>query len=171
MARSFKTKVIINDRVDIAWLSGAHGVHLGQEDVPVTEARRLLGEGKIIGATAKTPEQAKKAEVMGANYVGSGAWFSTRTKEDAVSITFDQYLHILNTVTIPSLAVGGINKENCHLPLKAGTTVKEMLLQNGYLLEQIAVEQNGNILPQLLYEDTKVNEGDVFEVVQFVGGG
>lgn len=120
MAEDFKTKVMINDRVDIALLCGADGVHLGQEDVPVADARRLMGAEKIIGATAKTPEQAKAAEAQGADYLGSGAWFPTETKKDAVPITEERYRRILEAVTIPNVAVGGITAENCGVPLACG---------------------------------------------------
>ena len=87
MVKRFGAKLIINDRLDIALLSGADGVHLGQEDVPVKEARKLFGAGKIIGATAKTAAQARQAKEDGADYLGSGAWFSTTTKQDAVPIS------------------------------------------------------------------------------------
>lgn len=120
MAKDLKTKVMINDRVDIALLCGADGVHLGQEDVPVADARRLMGAGKIIGATAKTPEQAKAAEAQGADYLGSGAWFPTETKKDAVPITEERYRRILEAATIPNVAVGGITAENCGAPLACG---------------------------------------------------
>jgi len=120
MAKYSKTKVIINDRVDIALLGGADGVHLGQEDIPVADARWLMGAGKIIGATAKTPEQAKVAEDQGADYLGSGAWFPTETKKDAVPVTEERYRRILEAVTIPDVAVGGITVENCGYPLACG---------------------------------------------------
>lgn len=113
-------KVIINDRVDIALICGADGVHLGQEDVPAADARRLLGEGKIIGVTAKTKEQAAAAQAQGADYLGSGAWFPTRTKKDAVPLTAERYRQILEAVTIPNVAVGGITAENCGYPLACG---------------------------------------------------
>lgn len=120
MAQNTGTKVIINDRVDIALLSGAHGVHLGQDDVPAQDARRLMGSGKVIGVTAKTQEQAKAAEAAGADYLGSGAWFPTSTKQDAVPITQERYREILEAVSIPDVAVGGITVENCGVPLACG---------------------------------------------------
>lgn len=120
MAEQFDTRVIINDRVDIALLGGADGVHLGQEDVPVADARWLMGTGKIIGATAKTPEQAKAAQAQGADYLGSGAWYPTKTKKDAVPINEERYRRILEAVTIPDVAVGGITAENCGVPLACG---------------------------------------------------
>lgn len=120
MAQNTGTKVIINDRVDIALLSGADGVHLGQDDVPAQDARRLMGSGKVIGVTAKTQEQAKAAEAAGADYLGSGAWFPTSTKQDAIPITQERYREILEAVSIPDVAVGGITVENCGVPLACG---------------------------------------------------
>lgn len=120
MAACCGTKVIINDRADIALLSGADGVHLGQEDIPAEDARMLLGADKIIGVTAKTPEQAREAAKAGADYLGSGAWFPTRTKKDAVPITEERYRRILEAAPLPNVAVGGITPENCRLPLDCG---------------------------------------------------
>lgn len=115
-----KTKLIINDRLDIALLSDADGVHLGQSDIPVKEARTCLGPGKIIGATAKTVEQARRAVDEGANYLGSGAWFPTETKKDAVPISQEVYKAIIKEAPIPNVAVGGINAENGRIPLLCG---------------------------------------------------
>ncbi len=120
MTEKCHTKLIINDRVDIALLSGADGVHLGQEDVPVRDARKLLGAQKIIGATAKTPEQARQAMEDGADYLGSGAWFFTETKKDAVPISEETYQKILEAAPILNMAVGGINAQNCGKPLSLG---------------------------------------------------
>ena len=77
MANYYHTKLIINDRMDIAVLSGADGVHFGQDDIPVKDAREYLGAGMVVGATAKTPGQARIALEAGADYLGSGAWFPT----------------------------------------------------------------------------------------------
>lgn len=118
----FDTNLIINDRLDIALLCGADGVHLGQSDVPVKDARKLLGQGKIIGATAKTVEQARRAVEDGADYLGSGAWFFTETKKDAVPISEEVYQAILREAPIPNVAVGGITGENCKKPLQCGAT-------------------------------------------------
>lgn len=122
MMDKYRTRLIINDRLDIALLSGADGVHLGQEDVPVKDARKLLGAQGIIGATAKTPEQAKQAMEDGADYLGSGAWFFTETKKDAVPISEETYRRILQSAPIPNVAVGGINAENCRKPLSLGAS-------------------------------------------------
>ncbi|WP_075721326.1 thiamine phosphate synthase [Roseburia sp. 499] len=120
MTDKYQTKFIVNDRLDIAMLSEADGVHLGQSDVPVADARRILGKDKIIGATAKTVEQAVRAEQEGADYLGSGAWFFTSTKKDAVPIAEETYRDILSAVAIPNVAVGGITAENCEKPLSCG---------------------------------------------------
>lgn len=120
ITRKYKTKLIINDRLDIAALSGADGVHLGQEDIPVRDARAFLGKNAVIGATAKTVEQAEKAVEAGADYLGSGAWFFTETKKDAVPISEEMYQKILQAAPIPNVAVGGITRENCRKPLSCG---------------------------------------------------
>lgn len=120
MTSYYHIPLIINDRIDIAQLSNAEGVHLGQSDVPVEEARKLLGKDIIIGATAKTKDQAVEAEKQGADYIGSGAWNETATKLDATPITDETYKAILEAIHIPSLAVGGLTVENCERPLSLG---------------------------------------------------
>ncbi|MCD2491662.1 thiamine phosphate synthase [Lacrimispora sp. NSJ-141] len=120
LCRKYGTPFIVNDRIDIALLSDADGVHLGTDDVPVNEARRVLGDGLIIGATAKTVSQAVSAELMGADYIGSGAFFQTETKSDAMPISPDTYRQILASISIPDVAIGGITTENCGFPLSLG---------------------------------------------------
>lgn len=120
MTAGARTKFIVNDRLDIALLSGADGIHLGQSDISVSDARRCLGSGKIIGATAKTVKQALHAMEDGADYLGSGAWFATETKKDAVPISEETYCAILKAAPIPNVAVGGITAENGRKPLECG---------------------------------------------------
>ncbi len=120
MTEKYGVKLIVDDRMDIALLSGADGVHLGQSDVPVRDARAYLGSKMIIGATAKTVEQACRAQEDGADYLGSGAWFPTKTKADAVPISEETYRAILEKTTIPNLAIGGITAKNCGKPLACG---------------------------------------------------
>lgn len=122
IAGAYHTPFIVNDRIDIALLVGACGVHLGQDDVPVEKARGILGPDVLIGATAKTVEQAKEAQRQGADYIGSGAWFTTNTKQDAIPITKKTYLEILENTTIPNVAVGGIDIKNCQVPLSYGAS-------------------------------------------------
>lgn len=120
LTRRYDTVFIVNDRLDIAVLADADGVHLGQSDVPVKEARRILGADKIIGATARTVEQAVQAKEEGADYLGSGAWYATATKSDAVLLEEEVYKRILEKSGLPNVAIGGITAQNCERPLRCG---------------------------------------------------
>ena len=104
--------LIVNDNFIAAMKSGADGVHVGIEDAPVKEIRRIAGEGFIIGATAKTVEQAKRAEAEGADYLGVGAVFPSPTKKNALRITPDMLREICSSVKIPAVAIGGISHNN-----------------------------------------------------------
>ena len=112
LCRRYNVPLIINDRVDVALKSGADGVHVGIEDMPVEEIRKSVPDGFIIGATAKTVEQAKNAENSGADYLGVGAVFPSPTKKNAIRITKEQLKEISSSVSIPCVAIGGINLEN-----------------------------------------------------------
>lgn len=120
LTHRYDTVFIVNDRLDIAVLADADGVHLGQSDVPVKEARRILGADKIIGATARTVEQAVQAKEEGADYLGSGAWYATATKSDAVLLEEEVYKRILEKSGLPNVAIGGITAQNCERPLRCG---------------------------------------------------
>jgi thiamine-phosphate pyrophosphorylase len=109
---SYATPFLINDRIDIALAINATGVHLGQDDLPVALARQLLGKQAIIGATAKTVEQAKAAETDGANYLGVGALFKSPTKPEAICITFDTLRAIREATSLTIFGIGGIRKAN-----------------------------------------------------------
>lgn len=108
----YNVPLIVNDNVDAAINSGADGVHVGMEDTPVSEIRARVSNEFIIGATAKTVEQAKKAQAEGADYLGVGAVFPSPTKKDAIRITNEQLREIANSVDIPVAAIGGISKDN-----------------------------------------------------------
>lgn len=104
---------IVNDFVDIAMLVDADGVHVGQEDLPVSAVRSLLGPDKIIGLSTHSAEQAKQAELDGADYIGVGPLFSTRTKEDVCDAVGLKYLdHVVTHSTLPFVAIGGIKEHN-----------------------------------------------------------
>lgn len=105
-------KLIVNDDWKAAVISGADGVHVGLEDTSVAEIRAKTDTAFIIGATAKTVEQAKKAASQGASYIGVGAVFPSPTKKDAVRITPEKLREICRSVKIPAVAIGGISKEN-----------------------------------------------------------
>ena len=104
--------LIIDDRVDVALAVNAEGVHVGQSDMPVNIARKLMGEDKIVGATTKTVEQAKEAYEQGADYLGVGAIYPTTTKVKTVLTSTDTLRDICNAVSIPVNAIGGLNKDN-----------------------------------------------------------
>ncbi len=107
-----KVPLIINDNVQFAIDIDADGVHLGQDDMNPAEARKLLGTDKIIGVTAKTVEQAKKAQADGADYLGSGAVFGSTTKLNAKPMTKELLSEITAAVDIPVVAIGGISADN-----------------------------------------------------------
>ncbi len=108
----YEVPLVINDDVRIAAVSGADGVHLGQGDMALEEARKILGEDRIIGVSARTVEQALEAEKNGADYIGAGSVFSTGSKADAVKISYDTLKAICSSVSIPVIAIGGVNAEN-----------------------------------------------------------
>lgn len=103
---------VINDNVEIALACDADGVHVGQNDMEASNVREKIGKDKILGVSVQTVEQAILAEKKGADYLGVGAVFSTSTKLDATDVSFDTLKEICNAVTIPVVAIGGINKDN-----------------------------------------------------------
>lgn len=119
LCHRYQVPLIINDNVDVALKSGADGVHVGIEDAPVADIRKKVGKDFIIGATAKTIEQAKNAEAAGADYLGVGAVFPSPTKKNAIRISTEQLRAICTSVTIPAVAIGGISKDNV-LEIKGG---------------------------------------------------
>lgn len=111
LARKFKRPFIVNDRVDIARLADADGVHLGQDDLPLDLARRLMYK-KIIGISAHTAAQAKDAEKKGADYIGIGPVFQSKTKKGLLPIGLAALGRVNRAVLIPSFAIGGISLDN-----------------------------------------------------------
>lgn len=112
---------IINDDVDIALASGADGVHVGQEDLEAGTAREKLGPDKILGVSAHNVAEALRAEAAGADYLGVGAMFPTGTKSNVVPTAPETLKAICQAVSIPVVAIGGVNAEN--LPTLAGTGI------------------------------------------------
>ena len=104
--------MIINDSVEVALAVGAEGVHIGQEDMDIGNARARLGKDKIIGISAHTVEEALRAENYGADYIGTGALFTTSTKKDAHMVALRTLTKICDAVSIPVVAIGGITKDN-----------------------------------------------------------
>lgn len=112
LCEKYQVPFVINDSVEIAIEADADGVHLGQEDMGILEARKKLGNDKIIGATAKTIEQAVRAQEQGADYLGVGAVFASPTKTNAIRISKEQLREICEKVSIPVVAIGGITADN-----------------------------------------------------------
>jgi len=112
--------LIINDRADIALTVGADGVHLGQDDMPYSEARELLGREKLIGISTHSAAQAVEAEAIGADYIGVGPIFKTSTKPDLEPIGIDVVREVAAKVKITTLFIGGIDLENIDEVLAAG---------------------------------------------------
>jgi thiamine-phosphate diphosphorylase len=112
VCRKYQVPFLVNDDVLLTQKIDADGVHIGQGDMPLREARALLGAGKIIGVTAKTVAQAKEAEAGGADYLGSGAVFGTSTKQDAKPMDHALLDQICESVRIPVVAIGGICSDN-----------------------------------------------------------
>lgn len=114
--------LVIDDRVDVALAIDAHGVHIGDTDMDVSTARKLLGTDKIIGATAKDVIVAREAEKQGADYIGTGAIFPTTTKVVTKLTTVETLTEVVNSVSIPAVAIGGLDINNINV-LK-GTGIK-----------------------------------------------
>jgi thiamine-phosphate pyrophosphorylase len=111
---------IVNDHADIAKAVDADGVHLGQDDLPVEYGRKVLGEGKLIGISTHSVEQAREAEAAGADYIGFGPLFPTTTKDAGPHQGVENLRSLRNAVTLPVLAIGGITPDNLAEVMQAG---------------------------------------------------
>lgn len=133
LGRSLGLKVIVNDRADLAWLSGADGVHLGQQDLPAAEARRILGANAIIGLSTHGLAQAHQAQDAPVDYVAIGPVFPTRTKENPDPVVDQQELRVIREcVSKPLVAIGGITLQNVRLLFESGVNsvavIRDLLL-------------------------------------------
>ncbi|MGG0821349.1 thiamine phosphate synthase [Paenibacillus turicensis] len=108
----YEVPLIINDRIDIALAVGAAGVHVGQNDIPASAVRNIIPHNMLLGVSAASVDEAIHAQRDGADYLGIGAMFPTGTKDDARAVTMDELRKIKQAVTIPIVAIGGINKHN-----------------------------------------------------------
>jgi len=117
LTKKYNVPLIINDNMNIAFDCGAEGLHIGQTDTAIRDARRIIRKdyGKILGITASSIALACDAEKYGADYIGSGAVFATGTKSDAKPLSFEDLKNITQSVSIPVVAIGGITIENAHL--------------------------------------------------------
>lgn len=120
IADRYGVPLLIDDRVDVAAAVDAAGVHVGQSDIPVAAARKILGPDKIVGATAKTVEQAREAWEQGADYLGVGAIYPTTTKVKTILTKVSTLKEICEAVPIPVNAIGGLNAGNVDVLEGAG---------------------------------------------------
>lgn len=120
LCSEYNTTFIVNDRVDIAAILEADGVHLGQDDLDVKSAREILGENIIVGVSTHAPEQALKAVEAGADYIGVGPVFATPTKEGRIPVGLDYVKWTTENIDLPAFAIGGIDEENVEDVIKAG---------------------------------------------------
>ena len=131
---AYQVPLIIDDRLDICLAVDAAGLHIGDDELPVSVARKVLGPEKILGVTAKTVKRALEAETSGADYLGTGAIFPTTTKENAPITLISTLKTICQTVAIPVVAIGGLTSENIdQLAVTgiAGVAVVRDLMQAG----------------------------------------
>jgi len=112
LCETYQVPFVINDHLDKAIACDADGIHIGQDDITLSEARKQLGPDKIIGVSVQTLDQALEAEKNGANYLGVGAVFKTSTKLDASDVSYEELKLICESVKIPVVAIGGIHQEN-----------------------------------------------------------
>ena len=114
--------LIVNDRADLAFFSGADGLHVGQEDLDCLQARKMMGWGKIIGVSCQTLHQASVAEALGADYIGFGSVFETPTKPDRQAMDLGLLQKVIKQVKIPVFPIGGITRGNIGQIIPLGVT-------------------------------------------------
>ncbi|GAB6060243.1 thiamine phosphate synthase [Desulfonatronum parangueonense] len=130
MTRKAGALFLINDDVAVAQAVDADGVHVGQDDLPVPVVRRLLGPGKIIGLSTHCPEQARAAVEAGADYIGVGPIFATKTKKDVCAPVGLEYLEwVVGNLTIPFVAIGGIKEHNIAEVVRRGAACVAMITE------------------------------------------
>ncbi|SEQ27758.1 thiamine phosphate synthase [Butyrivibrio sp. TB] len=147
----YNIPLIINDNVNVALKVKAAGVHVGQDDTSVSKARSILGKDYIIGATAHNLEEAKIAQTCGADYLGVGAAFGSSTKKDATPLTsLETYKEITSNISIPIVAIGGINDSN--MDLLTGSGIAGVAIISG-IFSALDIEKQTNILSRKAKED------------------
>lgn len=139
LCKEYKALFLINDSPELAAEIGADGVHLGKNDMSVSAARKLLGEEMIIGRSARDIKEAVQAEYEGADYLGSGALYPTSTKKDTKRLSEKELAAICSAVSIPVVAIGGIEKERVEL-LK-GSKIRGVASSKGILMQE-NIEEN-----------------------------
>ncbi|OIJ14484.1 thiamine-phosphate diphosphorylase [Anaerobacillus alkalilacustris] len=123
LTKKYNVPLIINDHIDVAVAVDADGIHLGQDDLPLQMARKIVGKDKIIGISTHEIEEAREAQLQGADYIGVGPIFATKSKEDVVDPVTTKYIEeVKKEISIPFVAIGGIKLHNVDQVLNAGAT-------------------------------------------------
>lgn len=126
LCKKYHVPFIVNDNVEVAIKCQADGIHVGQDDMDVKRVRQLVGNEMMIGLSVQTLDQALLAKEVGADYLGVGTVFNTTTKEDAIDVSYETLKQICQSVDLPVVAIGGINKEN--MPLLKGSAIDGVAL-------------------------------------------
>ena len=147
--------LIINDRIDIAMAVGAAGIHIGQKDIPADIARKVIGKDMLLGVSAVSAAEAVNAAKAGADYLGVGAMFPTRTKPDAGFVSMEELGRIRKAVDIPIVVIGGINKENAMLFQPMGI---DGLAVVSAVIAQPDIKKSAADLKSLFFGKEAVNE-------------
>ncbi len=150
----YSVPLIINDRVDIALAVNADGVHLGQEDMPVEVARRIVGNEKIIGLSTKMLEQVKQANKLPVDYIGFGSIFPTETKKDVKVSGIEVLKKVLEISIQPVVAIGGINLDNVEEVLQTGC--KNIAVVSAVFKDRKNIEENARKLYKIIKKGKKV---------------
>lgn len=148
----YQVPLIINDRLDIALAVNAAGLHIGQDDLPVTIVRKIMGPAKFLGTSVANVEEAITAQFEGADYLGVGAIFPTGTKLDAQLVTLETLQQIKNQVTIPVVAIGGINQNNAKIVMNE--KIDGIAVVSAILAEQDCMKAAQN-LHNLIHTSTR----------------
>jgi thiamine-phosphate pyrophosphorylase len=144
LTRRYQVPLVVNDRLDIALAIHADGLHIGQDDLPLAEARRIAGSSMFIGVSASTVEEARAAEAGGADYLGVGAVYPTGSKADAgAAIGLDQLARVAASVKIPVVGIGGVNAANAPLVLERGAAGVSVI---SAILSQPDIEEAARVL-------------------------
>lgn len=155
ICREYQVPYVVNDNVEIALHIDADGVHVGQSDIKGRDIRAMIGEDKILGISAGTVEEAIAAEKAGADYIGVGAVFTTSTKENARNMSMESLKEIVDSVSIPVVAIGGISSEN--IMELSGSGVDGVAVVSAIF----AAEDPGQATKELLGKAKALVEGNV----------
>lgn len=147
LCRRYGVPFLVNDRPDLAQTVGADGVHVGREDIGLTEARKQLGANAVLGGSAHTVEEALAAQAAGADYLGCGAVFGSGTKHNVSQMSLETLTAICQAVDIPVVAIGGVNLDN--LSLLAGTGIAGVAVISGLFAPEDKAAAAQGFLQQL----------------------